>query len=113
MAVLGDLEHRIMEVLWSSPDDMSVRDVHEVLVRDGKIAYTTVMTVLDRLTKKHVVRRRQEQRAWLYRPASTKARFLAGEMLQVLDEAGRDRPAVLTALATLLTPEERDAVRSG
>lgn len=110
MAVLGDLEHRIMEVLWSREDPMSVRDVHEVLLADGKIAYTTVMTVLDRLAKKHVVARHQESRAWIYRPARSKADFMAGELGQVLDEAGADRCEVLAALVPTLDPTELGAL---
>ena len=103
MAVLGELEHRVMDVLWASQEEQSVRDVHTQLLGDGKIAYTTVMTVLDRLAKKHVVVRRQHQRAWWYRPASSKARFLAGEMAQVFAEAGAARSDTLVELVRLLS----------
>lgn len=99
-----------MEMLWAADSDMSVREVHEVLLADGKIAYTTVMTVLDRLAKKGVVERRQESRAWIYRPAHTKAAFLAGELGQVLDEAGADRCLVLAELVRTLEPRERGAL---
>ncbi|QCV87522.1 BlaI/MecI/CopY family transcriptional regulator [Acidipropionibacterium jensenii] len=112
MAVLGDLEHRIMEVLWNADGPMSVRDVHDVLLADGKIAYTTVMTVLDRLAKKNVVSRHQESRAWIYRPARSKAQFMAGELGQVLNEAGSDRCEVLAALVPTLDPSELGALAS-
>jgi len=112
MAVLGDLEHRIMEVLWTTDQPMSVRDVHEVLLGEGKIAYTTVMTVLDRLAKKDVVSRYQESRAWIYRPARSKAEFMAGELGQVLNEAGSDRCEVLAALVPTLDPKDLGALAS-
>lgn len=99
-----------MEVLWNSENPMSVRDVHEVLLGDGKIAYTTVMTVLDRLAKKNVVARHQESRAWIYRPARSKADFMAGELGQVLNEAGADRCEVLAALVPTLDPTELGAL---
>ena len=47
--MLGPLEIQVMEVVWGSGES-SVRDVVEKL--DSKLAYTTVMTTLDRLFKK-------------------------------------------------------------
>jgi predicted transcriptional regulator len=63
--VLGPLEIRIMEVLWSVGQS-SVRDVVEKLER--KLAYTTVMTTLDRLFKKGMLNRQKSERAFLYWP---------------------------------------------
>ena len=57
-----------MDVLWVRRAPTSVRDVHEELARSRSIAYTTVMTVLDRLSKKGIVARSLDGRAWLYRP---------------------------------------------
>lgn len=111
MAVLGELEHRVMDVLWASQEEQSVRDVHTQLLADARIAYTTVMTVLGRLAKKHVVVRQQHQRAWWYRPASSKAQFLAGEMAQVLGEAGAARSDTLVELVRLLIESDRRVLR--
>lgn len=55
--LLGELETAIMRVLWATPQPLTVRAVFEVLVEDRQLAYTTVMTVLDRLAKKGVVLR--------------------------------------------------------
>jgi len=52
-----------MEVLWSA-DECCVRDVVEKL--DRKLAYTTVMTTLDRLFKKGLLDRQKSERAFLY-----------------------------------------------
>ncbi len=52
-----------MDVLWRGAD-LAVRDVQAQLARP--VAYTTVMTTLDRLFKKGFVRRRREGRAFLY-----------------------------------------------
>ena len=99
-ASLGDLEQAVMDVLWSTDSGLTVREVLAGLTgRD--LAYTTVMTVLGRLAKKHVVVRQQHQRAWWYRPASSKARFLAGEMAQVFAEAGAARSDTLVELVRL------------
>jgi predicted transcriptional regulator len=63
---LGHLERDVMEVLWRASDGngLPVRDVQARLGR--KMAYTTVMTTLDRLFKKGLATRRREGRAFLY-----------------------------------------------
>jgi len=61
--LLGPLEIGVMEVLWAS-GECSVRDVVEQL--DRKLAYTTVMTTLDRLFKKGLLQRQKSERAFLY-----------------------------------------------
>jgi predicted transcriptional regulator len=63
--LLGPLEIQVMEVLWSA-GGRSVRDVVEQL--DRKLAYTTVMTTLDRLFKKGLLDRQKSERAFLYTP---------------------------------------------
>jgi predicted transcriptional regulator len=65
-AALGHLERSVMDTVWQG-GDFSVRDVQRAL---GKpVAYTTVMTTLDRLYKKGLVFRRREGRAFLYSAA--------------------------------------------
>jgi predicted transcriptional regulator len=58
-----------MEILWSRPES-SVRDVVDRLKRP--LAYTTVMTTLDRLYKKGLLDRRKSQRAFFYSPRLTR-----------------------------------------
>ena len=73
---LGDLERAVMEHLWASSaehlDGATVREVLERFDGQREIAYTTVMTVLDRLSKKSVVTRQLDGRAWLYTPTHTR-----------------------------------------
>ena len=66
---LGTLERDVMDVLWARAD-LPVRDVQLHLNRP--IAYTTVMTTLDRLFKKGLLDRRQVGRAFLYSAALTR-----------------------------------------
>ncbi len=63
---LGHLELSVMEILWSRGRS-NVRDVACSL--DRKLAYTTVMTTLDRLFKKGLLQREKSDRAYLYSPA--------------------------------------------
>ncbi len=49
MAGLGELERAVMDHLWSTSEPQTVRQVHEALAERRELAYTTVMTVLQRL----------------------------------------------------------------
>jgi predicted transcriptional regulator len=62
---LGRLETAVMDVVWDRGES-SVRDVSERIGRP--LAYTTVMTTLDRLYKKGFLERRKLDRAFLYSP---------------------------------------------
>ena len=79
---LGTLERDVMDVLWLC-GDLAVRDVQSRLGRP--IAYTTVMTTLDRLFKKGLLERRQSGRAFLYSAALTRAQLQAQIAARVLD----------------------------
>ncbi len=52
---LSRLELRIMEVLWTR-GACSVREIHEALPEEGRLAFTTVGTMVYRLEKKHALR---------------------------------------------------------
>ncbi len=84
MAVTGELEYAVMGILWSRPEALSVREVHDRLSADRDLAYTTVMTVLDRLAKKGLATRNLVKRAWLYRPARTQADEIAQVIVEQL-----------------------------
>src|SRR5467141_2762004 len=62
---LGRLEFDLMQILWARGES-NVRDVVQRLGRP--LAYTTVMTTLDRLYKKGLLNRRKSERAFLYTP---------------------------------------------
>lgn len=68
-AALGSLERQVMDVVWDGAA-FTVRDVHGKLPRP--VAYTTVMTTLDRLFKKGFVGRTREGRAFVYTAARTR-----------------------------------------
>ena len=103
MAAMGELEQAVMDILWNRPDPLSVRDVHELLAHDRDLAYTTVMTVLDRLAKKGLVVRNLDGRAWMYRPANSRAAQIAAEMLDLMGRLSDDeRREVLSKIVPAL-----------
>ena len=61
--VLGPLELAVMEAVWKI-GTCNVRDVLQRL--DRHLAYTTIMTTLDRLYKKGLLDRQKNERAFLY-----------------------------------------------
>jgi predicted transcriptional regulator len=69
---LGPLEISVMEVLWASGES-TVHDVMPKLSRP--LAYTTVMTTLDRLFKKGLLDRRKSDRAFVYVPRFSRAEW--------------------------------------
>lgn len=75
-SVLGPLETRLLELLWARPRAATVRDMHREL---PELAYTTVMTTLDRLYRKGLLIRQKPARAFAYAP-----RYARGELLSQL-----------------------------
>ena len=116
---MGELERAVMEHLWAIDGDANgrdgwrtVREVHESLAADRDIAYTTVMTVMDRLSKKSLVRQRKEGKAYLYRAADSRGAMTADLMRSALTEfAESDRTNALLAFVGESTEEEREALR--
>ena len=60
-----------MKVVWER-ERVTVRDVYEALLEHRKVAYTTVMTMMKILEQKGFLKRSQEDRAYVYRPAQPK-----------------------------------------
>ena len=87
LSPLGNLETEVMERTWAR-EEISVRALHQEL--SGRLAYTTVMTTLDRLYKKGMLSRRKQGKAFLYSPAFTKVEYQARLTQHVLGIALED-----------------------
>lgn len=105
---LGELERAVMEVLWDRGTPAAVRDVARAL-SERELAYTTVMTVLDRLAKKGFVRRQRDGRAWRYEPENSREGYVAQLMLDALSLTG-DRDAALTRFARSVSGTEAEVL---
>jgi len=90
---LGSLEQEIMDCLWKEKN-VSVSDIHQCLQKKRKIAYTTVMTIMMRLTEKGFLTRKMEGKAYLYSPKKTKeqtAKNVAKRIINSLvDQYGKE-----------------------
>ncbi|MBI5344701.1 MAG: BlaI/MecI/CopY family transcriptional regulator [Deltaproteobacteria bacterium] len=72
--ILGHLEQDILEVLWAGKETTG-RNIFAEIKRTRDIALTTVLTVLDRLAKKGIVKKVKGDMVYLFRPACTKEEF--------------------------------------
>lgn len=107
---MGDLESAIMDVLWDQGGWRVPGEVHAVLDRQRPIAYTTVLTVLVRLSQKGRLERRRDGRAYAYRALQTRQEHIGGRMGDLLVSAG-DRPGTLSRFLDSLAPSDRDQLR--
>lgn len=110
---LGDLERAVMDTLWASPTPQTVRQVHATLSHDRSLAYTTVMTVLQRLAKKNLVTQIREDRAHKYVPTHPREDLVASLMVDALSEADApgSRHAALVSFVGRVGADEAAALR--
>jgi len=66
--MLTPLELDIMKAVWRRPP-VTVRDVQEAIRPTRNLAYTTVLTIMDRLRQKGFLTRKLQSRTHLYEPA--------------------------------------------
>ena len=85
-----------MKVVWDL-DRATVRDVYEKLLERRKIAYTTVMTMMKILEQKGHLKKSQEDRAFLYRPARPKNQVIKGMVREFIQRVfnGSAEPLVV------------------
>jgi predicted transcriptional regulator len=98
-----------MRKIWARPGSVTVRDIVSDLQHDRRIAYTTVMTVMDNLRKKGWLRRQEDGRAYRYEPAVSGEEYSAGAMRQAL-AASSDRAGTLMHFIGDLSAEEASAL---
>jgi predicted transcriptional regulator len=103
-ARLGELERRVMDILWEEPGgELSGRDVASLFPEN---AYTTVATVLDRLVHKGLVQRKMEGRFIRFTAVGTPGAYTAILMHEALATGGDDRRSALARFAETLSPSE-------
>lgn len=114
---LGDLERAVMEHLWSQADagaaPATVREVHEHVGAERDLAYTTLMTVLDRLARKGLVTRERDGRAWRYTPVGSREQLTARALRDTLGGLDpTDRRAAMLHFLGEASSEEIDDLRA-
>lgn len=82
-----------MDVLWGRTN-ATVRDVVERLRAKRHCAYTTVMTVMNRLVEKGILRRRSQGASYLYASTAPREAYMARASRQVIDDLIRSYGSV-------------------
>ena len=100
----GELEQQVLSVLWAAEVPLIPREVQERLADPP--AYTTVMTILDRLQRKGAATRTSRGRAFAYEAVVTES-AVAAQHARALLANGHDRRAVLQGFVDVLS--EADA----
>ena len=109
---LGEREREVLEVLWAQ-GSATVQQVAKGLTT--ALAYTTVMTTLDRLYKKGLLQRRKRDRAFVYRPTLSKndlERGRASEMVhRLFSGSGMNEDALLSCLVEAVQSYDTDLLQ--
>ncbi|MGJ6126731.1 BlaI/MecI/CopY family transcriptional regulator [Mycolicibacterium sp. Y3] len=110
---LGNLERSVMDHLWDNTEPQTVRQVHDAVCTRRRLAYTTIMTVLQRLATKDLVIQIRDDRAFRYTPLGTRDELVAALMVDALDEVAdrRDRQAALIHFIGQVGADEIEALR--
>ena len=98
-----------MEVVWRASAQLSVRDVHEHLRQP--VAYTTVMTTLDRLYKKGLLVRSKDGRAYRYEPALRRHQLAMAMVSNLVDDIGEHDRELLDELERFVREKRRNLER--
>jgi BlaI family penicillinase repressor len=103
---LAPLELDCMNTLWPM-GEASVRQIRDQLAGRLPRAYTTIMTIMDRLARKGVVERRKTGRAYVYRPNLSAEEARTQALGQVVDGFfGGSKEALLKELGAHIAPGE-------
>ena len=105
---LGALEREVMAVVWKA-GEVNVREACELL--NSPVAYTTVMTTMDRLFRKRLLARRKVGRAFVYSAAATRDQIegaMASELVQsLLQRHGEEPLPLLSSLVDAVSDRDR------
>jgi len=118
-AFLGPLEANVMESIWGSrKTPVTVREIYEALKKTKNLAYTTVMSTMDRLFEKNLLDRKIEKGRgglyYVYWPAFEKQSFQKSAVREVLSSLIDNFGEVVANClvdGTCLNEDEREALR--
>ena len=90
----GELEEKVMEVLWKK-GNATVSEVRKAL--KDEFAHTTIMTILDRLYKKGILKREKEGKGYRYYPIVSKEEFERMVAKKVVKDITKTDPSLAIA----------------
>lgn len=104
---LSPIEAEIMHVIWID-NKSTVRDVHEELLKEGYVPYTTIMAAMNNLANKGVLKQNKKNRTYTYAPLLTNLEVAKQIIDSVVDRVLDGKPE--PALRYLLKTKNKDEV---
>ena len=83
--VLGDLEARVIRAIWAVGRPVPARAVHEHVAREHRVAFLTVVTVLNKLVKKRLLSRAKRHGLFHYEARMSEEEFMAHASRRVVE----------------------------
>lgn len=111
---IGDAEMEVLTHVWEL-QHATVAQVHERILQNRRVAYTTVMTMMQNLTKKGYLTFDRDGQTYVYRAAVAPSRVRKDLLGHLMQKAFKGSPAAL--VQTLVEQEDlsetdREAIRS-
>jgi predicted transcriptional regulator len=107
----GELEQAIMQVIWDADRPVTGRQVVDQLAHSRPVAYTTVLTVMDRLARKGILAKQPTGKAHTYHAVQSRETYTANRMANLLGASGNPT-TVLLRFVEQLPPEQADKLRA-
>lgn len=108
---LGPLEQTILSEIWKQKT-ATVRSVLDSLQSERELAYTTVMTIMTRLTEKNILERKKQGKGYVYSPINSKQNFIQNmiraTMATIIDHYGEEAMTAFLAEAESLSQSEKE-----
>lgn len=111
--VLGDIEKSVMDVIWNK-DESTGREIFEEVEKEKNLAFTTVLTVMDRLMKKGLIKRMKKGKLFVYTASMSKDDFVrqvSQEVLQgIFDISSSSAASSFVDILYKTSPDEIDSL---
>ncbi len=107
--LFGEIEAEVMDILWKK-GPLKGREVHEALKKKKHLAFTTVLTVLDRLSKKGLVTKARGSGLIMFSAAVSRKAFAERTATELIRSAYDLSPdltiSAFTDIFSTMKPEE-------
>jgi len=107
--VLGDLEARVMKVVWRIGEPVPARAVHDEVLKEHDVAVLTVVTVLNKLVEKRLLARRKRDGLLHYSALLTEEELTTQMSRRIVESILSFSPqAVAASLVDVLGEQDRE-----
>ena len=107
---IGPLEADVLKLVWENKK-VTVRDIYEIMGKERKIAYTTVMTIMGNLARKGLLKQNKSRVAYVYTPVYKNTEVATSIVDKVIDKLlSGDKKSLLFHLLGLKKQEDLEKI---